>query len=57
MDLKNDDLVLSNPVDNTVKPVSKIDRLKVLKTNGSLMKVGSIEECFLGAFCNTFALH
>ena len=35
------------------------NRLKVLKTNGSLMKVESIaeSECYLGAFCNTFDLH
>ena len=35
----------------TVKPVlnchSKIDKTKVLKTNGSLMKVESIAECSL----------
>ena len=41
----------------TVKPVlnshSKIDKTKVLKTNGSLKKVESIAECSLGAFCNT----
>ena len=30
---------------------------KDLKTNGSLMKVESIAECSLGAFCNTFDLH
>ena len=46
---------------NTVKPVlsdhSKIDKTKVLKTNGGLMKVKSIAECSLGAFCNTFDLH
>ena len=46
---------------NTVKPVlsghSKIDQTKVLKTNGSLMKVESIAECSLEAFCNTFDLH
>ena len=46
---------------NTVKPVlsghSKIDKTKVLKTNGSLMKVEIIAECSLGAFCNTFDLH
>ena len=45
----------------TVKPVlschSKMDKTKVLKTNGSLMKVESIAECSLGAFCNTFELH
>ena len=43
------------------KPVfsghSKIDKIKVLKTNGSLMKVESIAECSLGAFCNSFDLH
>ena len=43
------------------KPVlsghSKIDKTKVSKTNGSLMKVKSIAECSLGAFCNTFDLH
>ena len=46
---------------NTVKPVlsghSKTDKTKVLKTNGSLMNVESIAECFLGAFCNSFGLH
>ena len=40
----------------TVKPVynshSKIDKIKVYLTNGSLMKVGSIAE-----FRNTFDLH
>ena len=45
----------------TVKPVlsdhSKIDKTKVLKTNGSLMKAESIAECSLGAFYNTFDLH
>ena len=45
----------------TVKPVlschAQIDKTKVLKTNGSLMKVESIAECSLGAFCNTFDLH
>ena len=30
---------------------------KILMTNGSLMKVESIAECSLGAFCNTFDLH
>ena len=44
-----------------VKPVlsghSKIDKIKVLKTNSSLMKVKSIAECSLGVFCNTFDLH
>ena len=45
----------------TVKPVlgghSKIDKTKVLKTNDSLIKVESIAERSLGAFCNTFDLH
>ena len=49
------------PFQYTVKPVlsdhSKIDKTKVLMTNGSLMKVESIAECSLGAFCNTFDLH
>ena len=36
---------------------SKIDKTKVLKTNGSLMKDENIAECSLGAFCNTFDLH
>ena len=44
-----------------VKPVlsghSKIDKTKVLKTNGGLMKAESIAECSLEAFCNTFYLH
>ena len=45
---------------STVKPEksghSKLDKRKVLMTNGSLMKVKSIAECS-GAFCNTFDLH
>ena len=45
----------------SVKPVlsghSNIDKTKVLKTNGILMKVESIAECSFGAFCNTFDLH
>ena len=45
----------------SVKPVlrghSKIDKTKVLKTNDSLMKIESIAECSLGAFCNPFDLH
>ena len=49
------------PNRNTVKPVfsghSKIAKTKVLKTNGSLMKVESIAECSLGAFCDTCDLH
>ena len=46
---------------NTVKPVlsghSKIDKIKILKTKGSLIKVKSIAECSKRAFCNTFDLH
>ena len=45
----------------TVKPIlsshSKIDKTKVIKTDGSLMEVESIAECSLGAFCITFDLH
>ena len=33
-----------------------MNKTKVLKTNGSLMKVKSFAECSLGAFCNTFDL-
>ena len=44
----------------TVKSVlsghSKLDKIKVLKTFGSLVKVKSITECSHGAFCNTFDL-
>ena len=47
-------------LNNTVKPVlsghSKIGKTKFLKINCSLMKVESIAECSLGAFCNTFDL-
>ena len=55
---------------STVKPVlndlSKIDKPKIVMTNGSLMKVESVAEgspwsrmlqkAPLGAFCNTFDL-
>ena len=45
----------------TVKSIlsshSKIDNTKVLNTSGGLVKVKSIAECSLGAFCNTFDLH
>ena len=50
-----DDYVVSHkgPCGGTVKPVSsshsKIDKIKVLKTNGSLMKVERIAESSLGA--------
>ena len=36
---------------------SNIDKTKFLIANGSLMKIESIAECSLGAFCNTFDLH
>ena len=46
---------------DTVKLVlsdhSKIDKTKILITNGSLMKVESNAECSIGAFCNIFDLH
>ena len=35
----------------------RVDKTKVSKTNGSLIKVESIAECSLGTFCNTFDLH
>ena len=35
---------------------SKLDKTRMLMTNVSLMKVESIAECSLGAFCNTFDL-
>ena len=39
---------------NTVKSVlsghSTLDKTRILKTNGSLMKVESIAECSLGAY-------
>ena len=45
----------------TVKPVlsghSKIDKTKMLMTNGNLMKVKVLQNAPLGAFCNTFDLH
>ena len=44
---------------NTLKPVlsgySKIDKTKILMTNGRLIKVKNIAE--FGAFCNTFDLY
>ena len=39
------------------RPLYKKGKTKILMTNGSLMKVKSIAECSLGAFCNTFDLH
>ena len=50
-------LSLNSTVNSVLSGLSKIDKTKVLKTNGSLMKVQSIAECSLGAFCNTFDLH
>ena len=44
-------------VESVLSGHSKIEKTKVFKTNGSLMKVESIAECSLGAFCNTFDLH
>ena len=35
----------------------KMDKTKILMTNGSIMKVKSITECSFGAFCNTFDMH
>ena len=47
-------------ISSTVKLVlsghSKIDKSKILKTDGSLMHVESIAECSFGAFCNNFDL-
>ena len=42
---------------SVVKGNAKVDKTKILKTNGSVMKVESIAECSLGAFSNTFDLH
>ena len=46
---------------NTVKPVlsghSKIDKPKILMTNGSLMKVESIAECSPRSILQYFDLH
>ena len=50
-------LVIAFTVISVLSGHSKIDKTKVLKANGSLMKVKSIAECSLGAFCNTFDLH
>ena len=50
------------PIHDYSKPVlsghSKIDKTRMLMTNGTIMKVENIAECYpLGAFCNTFDLH
>ena len=46
---------------STIIPVlnghSTVDKTKVFKTNGSLMKIESIAECSFGAFCITSDLH
>ena len=42
---------------NCLKRSLKNRQTKVIKINGSLIKVKSIAECSLGAFCNTFYLH
>ena len=44
-------------VNRSKMATQKKDKTKILTTNGSLMKVESIAECSLGAFCNTFDLH
>ena len=52
-----DSTLFSSKVNPGLSGYSKIDKAKVSKTNGSLMKVESIAECSLGAFCNTFDLN
>ena len=47
-------IIYSKPVYNNH---SKIDKTKILMTNGSLLKVESIADAPYGAFCNTFDLH
>ena len=58
---KNICKAIANHGQNTVKPVlsghSEINKTKVLKTNGSLIKVESIAECSKRAFCNTYYLY
>ena len=50
-------LLLTTTVNPVLSSHSKVDKTKILNTNGSLMKVESIAECSLGAFCNIFDLH
>ena len=54
-------VIFRSAVTPTVKPVlivhSKIDKIKFLMTNCSLMKVKSMQNAPLGAFCDTFDLH
>ena len=52
--MKKDERVYSK---SCLKQPLKNRKNKGLKTNGSLMKVESVAECSLGAFCNTFDLH
>ena len=46
---------------STVKPMlnghSKIDKTKILMTNGSLMKIKCLQTAPFGAFFNNFDLH
>ena len=46
-----------NTVTSVLSSHFKIYKTKAFMENGSLMKVESIAECFLGAFCNTLDLH
>ena len=52
--------IIISPI-TTVKSVlsvhSKIDKTKILMTNGSLMKVESIAECSKGSILQYFDLH
>ena len=50
-------ILIRSTVKSVLSDHSKKDKTKVLKTNGSLMKVESIAECSFRAFCNTFDLH
>ena len=45
------------PVKLVLSGKPKIDKTKVLMENGRIMKVESIAECPLGAFCNTLDLN
>ena len=36
---------------------NQIDKIKLLLTNGSLIKVKVLQNAHFGAFCNTFDLH
>ena len=40
-----------------LKGNSKIDKIKILMTNGSLIKIKILQNAPLEAFCNTFDLH